>query len=88
MVKMKMKNDILPIGSVVTAEGQDIMICAYVNKGALINNDHFDYACCLYPNGMSKDAILLKKEQIQKVKFVGFQDGRFVELKRQMESKK
>lgn len=78
-----MKDDILPIGSIVTAAGQDIMICAYVNKGALINNQHFDYACCLYPNGMSKDAILIKKEQIQKIKFIGFQDARFVEFKKE-----
>ncbi len=82
-----MKNDILPIGSIVTAAGQDIMICAYINKGSLINNEQYDYACCLYPNGMSKDAILIKKEQIQRVKFVGFQDGRFVEFKNKLRDK-
>ena len=79
-----MKNDILPIGSIVNVEGQDVMICTYIPKGALINNEQFDYACCLYPTGMAKDAILIKNEQIRKVKFVGFQDGRFVELKNKL----
>ncbi len=80
-----MTNDILPIGSIVTVSDQDVMICAYINKGTLISNEQFDYACCLYPTGVSKDAILIKKEQIQKVKFIGFQDGRFVELKNKLE---
>ena len=79
-----MKNDILPIGSIVTAEGQDIMICAYMKKDALIEGKSYDYACCLYPNGLGKNAILIKKEQISKVKFIGFQDGRFVELKKKL----
>ena len=79
-----MKNDILPIRSIVLAADQDIMICAYIPRGSLINNEQFDYACCLYPTGISKDAILIKKEQIQKVKFIGFQDGRFVELKNKL----
>ena len=82
-----MKNDILPIGSIVTAEEHDVMICSYIPKGALINNEQFDYACCLYPYGMSKDAILIKKDQIQRIKFVGFQDERFVELKNNMRGK-
>ena len=77
-------DDILPIGSIIKVGGQDLMICAYLKKGAKINNDEFDYACCLYPTGMGQDAILVKKEQIEKVVFIGFQDLRFVELKKQL----
>jgi len=79
-----MKNELLPIGSIVTVGGQDIMICAYFQKGAKVNDQEFDYACCLYPVGMGPDALLIKKEQIEKIKFVGFQDLRFVELKKKL----
>ena len=43
-----MKDEILPIGSVVTAEGQDVMICAYLKKDVLVDGNSYDYACCLY----------------------------------------
>ena len=76
-----MKNEILPIGSIVRISGQDVMICAYVNKGAIINGETYDYAGCLYPIGMTKDAVMIKKEKIEKVVFIGFQDQRFAELK-------
>ena len=79
-----MKNDILPIGSIITADGKDLMICAYIKKDALVDNKHFDYACCLYPVGLSKEAILVKKDQIRRVKFIGFQDSRFVDLKKEL----
>ena len=77
-----MKDRLLPIGSIITVGGKDMMICAYFQKGAKINNEEYDYACCLYPTGMGPDALLVKKEQIEKVKFIGFQDLRFVELKK------
>lgn len=77
-----MKDKLLPIGSIVTVSGKDLMICAYFKKGTKINNEEYDYACCVYPDGMGPDALLIKKGQIEKVKFVGFQDMRFVELKK------
>jgi len=80
------KNELLPIGSIVRANGQDIMICAYLKKDANVNNEHYDYACCIYPTGLAKDSILIKKEQIQKIIFIGYQDERFVELKNNMET--
>jgi len=79
-----MTDDILPIGSIVTVDNQDLMICAYLKKGVKINNDNFDYICCLYPTGIGKDSILIKKVDIKTVKFIGFQDNRFVELKNKM----
>ena len=83
-----MKDEILPIGSIVTVKGQDVMICAYFKKGAKINNDYYDYACCLYPSGVAKDSILLKKKDIERVKFVGYQDERFAEFKKYLENLK
>lgn len=82
-----MKDELLPIGSIVYADGKDLMICAYMKKDALVNNEHYDYACCLYPYGMSKEAILIRKDAIKRIKFIGFQDGRFVEFKKELEKK-
>lgn len=76
-----MKNEILPIGSIITVNNADLMICAYFKKNAKINNEQYDYACCLYPSGLGKDAILVKKENIDRVKFIGYQDGTFVQFK-------
>ena len=76
-----LKDELLPIGSIVSVGNQDIMICAYFKKNTKVKDEHFDYACCLYPSGMSENAILIKKEQIDVIKFIGFQDNRFVEFK-------
>ena len=81
-----MKNKILPIGSIITVKGQDVMICSYLDPRKEIQNEHYDYACCLYPNGMGNDTILVKKNQIQRVRFIGFQDERFEMMKKVMES--
>ena len=79
----KMKNEILPIGSIITVGDTDLMICAYFKKDAEYNGKKYDYACCQYPNGLGKEAALVKKEDIIRVKFIGFQDGKFVEFKHQ-----
>jgi len=79
-----LKNSILPIGSIVRVKGQDLMICAYLKKDAVINNETYDYVCCVYPFGLDKNSILIKTEQIDRVIFIGFQDNRFVELKNKM----
>lgn len=79
-----MKNELLPIGSIITVNNVDVMICAYFKPDAKINGEGYDYACCIYPSGMGKDAVLVKKENIERVKFIGFQDGRFAEFKHQM----
>ena len=80
-----MKDELLPIGTIVEVENLDLMICAYFKKGAKIGDNEFDYACCVYPMGMGKDAVLIKKEQIKRIKFVGFQDYKFNNLKETME---
>lgn len=81
-----MKNSLLPIGSIVRVSSMDLMICAYFKKDAIINNKRFDYACCLYPTGLDEKAILISKDQIEKILFIGFQDSRFTELKEKMEN--
>ncbi len=78
-------NDLLPIGSIIRAEGIDVMICAYMKKDSILNNEHYDYACCKYPEGLSENAILVKKDKIERVKFIGFQDNQFVEFKNKLE---
>ena len=54
-------NDILPIGSIIRVDGMDLMICSYLKKDSIINNEHYDYACCKYPEGIKENAILIKK---------------------------
>lgn len=82
-----MKEEFLPIGSIITVANQDLMICSYFKKGSLINNNQYDYACCLYPYGINEKAALVKKSDIQRVKFIGFLDSKFLELKKQLEDK-
>lgn len=74
----------LPIGSVIRVydNNDDIMICAYIKKGRLINDIQYDYACCLYPFGLEENAILIKRDDIEKVLFIGYQNGNFQELKK------
>ena len=79
-----MKNDILPIGSIVKVGNVDFMICAYFKSNAEYNGEKYDYACCLYPSGLGEDIALIKKKNIDKVIFIGFQDGRFVKYKEQL----
>lgn len=81
-----MENKLLPIGSIVKAKNSDLylMIYGYADSSKKIENDYFDYFCCIYPFGVNgKDSILLKKEKIEKVIFIGYQDlkfEKFVEL--------
>jgi hypothetical protein len=77
-----MKNELLPIGSVVTVNNEDLMICSYMGKDSKIKDKHYDYACCLYPDGISEQAALINKEQIQRIKFIGFKNKRFYEYKK------
>lgn len=79
-----MDSSFLPIGSIVTVKNVDVMICSYIKKGKLINNTQYDYVCCSYPNGMNDNAILIKRDDVDRIKFIGFQDKRFVELKKNL----
>ncbi len=80
-----MKNMLLPIGTVILFESRELMICSYIKKDAIVNGDHYDYACCLYPQGVSNDAILIKKEQIEKILFIGYQGATFEQFKVDLE---
>ena len=81
-----MKNKLLPIGSVIKLYKSNVylMIYGYVNSKKIIENDYYDYFCCIYPAGINgKNSILVKKEKIEKVIFIGYQDSaydKFIEL--------
>lgn len=78
-----MKDKVLPIGSVIKMQQGDIylMVCGYVDKKKVIENEHFDYFCCPYPEGINgKDYVLAQKDKIDKVIFIGYQDANFVKL--------
>lgn len=75
-----MKDKILPIGSIIKISDSDLyfMIYGYVDRNKKIENDYYDYFCCIYPMGINgKDSILVKKEKIEKVIFIGYQDSKF-----------
>ena len=72
-----MKNELLPIGSVIAIKEAELMICGYFKKDA----SKYDYVCCIYPSGMGPEAIFVKKEIIERVKFIGYQNGNYVEFK-------
>lgn len=77
-----MDKSFLPIGSIITVDNIDLMICSYIKKGKLVNNIQYNYACCRYPIGLDEKAILVQAKDITGVKFIGYQDNRYVELKR------
>ncbi len=83
-----MNYKVLPIGSIIRVAKTDVMICAYVKKGNKINGEEYDYACCIYPTGMDKNAVLVKNQDIERVVFIGFQDARFKKLEKAMEEEK
>lgn len=81
-----MNNKLLPIGSVIKMPDSDLdfMICGYANSKKMLDNEYYDYICCIYPAGINgKDSILVNKDKIEKVVFIGYQDaklGQFLEL--------
>lgn len=77
-----MNNQLLPIGSIIKIDSQYLMICGYFQNNIKINNERYDYACCIYPNGIGKKVFTVKKENIQDIIFIGFQDGSFTEFKK------
>ena len=75
-----MTDKILTIGSIIKMHDSDLllMIYGYVNKNKKIEDDYYDYFCCIYPTGVNgKDSILVKKEKIEKIIFIGYQDSKF-----------
>lgn len=83
-----MKNDILPIGSVVRCGKELFMIIGYLDKNKSVDingknkTDEFDYFSCKYPIGIEgQGPVLLSKDGIQDVVFIGYQDGSFIKVK-------
>ncbi|MBR1385453.1 MAG: DUF4176 domain-containing protein [Bacilli bacterium] len=75
-----MNNKILPIGSIIKMSNSDLylMIYGYANSKKNIDGEYYDYFCCIYPAGINgKDSILVKKEKIEKIIFIGYQDSKF-----------
>jgi len=77
-------NELLPIGSVVLLKDSNkrVMIIGRLQRQA--NNDQiWDYAGCLFPEGMlsPEQNYLFNKEQIVAVYFIGCQDREELEFK-------
>ena len=69
---------LLPIGSVVLLKGGEkrLMICGRIQTD-VGTGVTYDYSACYYPEGMinSKELFMFNNENIQKLFFIGFQDG-------------
>lgn len=76
---------LLPVGSIIEVKKQTLMICGYFTKDEIINNEHYDYMCCDYPTGVGEKVALIKKQDITKVIFTGFQAPGFLKLKEEMD---
>lgn len=91
-----MKKTLLPIGSVVLLKGgqKRLMICGRIQTD-VATGIKYDYSACYYPEGIlnSKELFMFNNDNIQRLFFVGFQDGEelafrhFIEdeLKKKME---
>lgn len=77
--------ELLPIGSIVTVENKDLMICAYLGQVPDINGKKYDYACCSYPIGITQKSAIISKNQIERIKFLGFKNKEFYDLKKELE---
>lgn len=80
-----MKKSLLPIGSVVLLNGAEkrLMICGRVQTD-VNTNITYDYSACLYPDGIisSSELYMFNNENIDKVYFLGFQDGEELQFRK------
>jgi hypothetical protein len=70
----------LPIGSIVVSKDfkdKEFMICAYIDKNKKINDTNYDYACCLYPIGITKECFFLKNSDVSEIVFIGYQGPKY-----------
>ena len=86
-----MKNDILPIGTVVRVDNNLMMIIGYMDKNKSMkvndntNTDDYDYVGCRYPFGVEeKGPLLINKKGIKDVVFIGYQDNSFSTMKEKL----
>ncbi len=74
-----MKNQLLPIGSIVTIGKDNTMIM--INGYGMINNNNrefYDYSGAVYPIGFNaQDVKLFNREDVKDVIFVGYQSKSF-----------
>ena len=73
-----MKKSLLPIGSVVLLKGgqKRLMICGRIQTD-VATGITYDYSACYYPDGIlnSKELFMFNNDNIQRLFFIGFQDG-------------
>lgn len=73
-----MKKALLPIGSVVLLKGgqKRLMICGRIQTD-VATGITYDYSACYYPDGIlnSKELFMFNNDNIQRLFFIGFQDG-------------
>lgn len=85
MKEIKMKNSLLPIGSVVLLKDANkrLMICGRVQTDVATDKT-YDYSACLYPEGIvdSDSLYLFNNGDIQQVYFIGFQDAEELQFKK------
>ena len=68
-------NKYLPVGSVVEVKNSRLVIFGYIAQNEK-DKKYYDYICGVFPFGViSKEYIFINKEDIEKVIFIGFQDG-------------
>ena len=80
-----MKKALLPIGSVVLLKnGQKrLMICGRIQTD-VATGITYDYSACYYPDGIinSKELFMFNNDNIQRLFFIGFQDGEELAFRR------
>ena len=79
-----MYKNMLPIGSVIRAEGGEryLMICGRI----VCSEDSdtiYDYCGCLYPEGItgSDNMFFFNRDAIEQILFIGFQDPQEIEYR-------
>ncbi len=80
-------NDLLPIGTICKVKDDKKGLYAIVGYSVRTDNDYFDYSCVAYPIGMlSKENVyLLKKENISKIVFKGYENEKFKQYSKVLE---
>lgn len=83
-----MKNEFLPVGSVVLLKGgtKRVMITGFCSVDNTNKDIIYDYTGCLYPEGIinSNEICLFNEEQIERVDFRGFSDQEEIDFKQNL----
>lgn len=92
MVGDNVKNELLPIGTVVLLEGgtRKVMICGYSSKStADKTNKVYDYNGCVFPEGFMENIFcLFDNKQIKEVCYLGLENEEFENYKKIIERSK